>query len=129
MSRERTRGLDPAIDKTRPGRTEVGGSHAIAQAAPGNLDAVPLGCPSWPFGGPASYPAAGCAAYDFLHDAPAEPQLSTPSQMGEVLVRLELGPMKRDHIATGGGKGSEIERSVFGHDFDWLDRTPNSSDL
>lgn len=45
MSRERTRRLDPAIDKTRPGRTEMGGSHAIAQAAPGNSDAVPLGCP------------------------------------------------------------------------------------
>lgn len=52
-----------------------------------NSDAVPLECPSWPFGGPASYPTAGCAAYAFLHDAPAEPQLSTPSQMGDVLVR------------------------------------------
>jgi hypothetical protein len=41
-------------------------------------DAVP--CPSWPFGGPASYPAAVCA-YASLHEVPAEPQLSTPFQM------------------------------------------------
>lgn len=74
-------------NRLHPGRTEKmsGRQHASPKAAPEKSGAVP---PSWPFGGPASCPADGCAAYAFLHNAPAEPQLSMPSQMGDVPLRL-----------------------------------------
>lgn len=66
----------------------MGGSYAMAQAAPEKSDAVPLGCPSLALWRSCILPCRRVSAYAFLHDALAEPQLSTPSQMGDVPVRL-----------------------------------------
>lgn len=80
-------GCNPAVEKPRPARNRWAG---------GRLAAAPekIGCSALPLLGPltvlpASYPAAGCAADAVLHDTPAEPQLSTPPQMSDMLVRLE----------------------------------------
>lgn len=76
--------LNLAIEKSNPGRKETGDSYCAGRPR-GDGCIAPLGplVVLHP-----TLPRRRCAAYVFLHEAQAEPQLSPPSQVRDVPVQL-----------------------------------------